>query len=57
MELIELPDLSVGSPSEIGLSCFSQVEMSDVFEAPRRVGAGGKLVGQCLVMDEFVRAR
>src|SRR6516162_7000369 len=27
MELIELPNLSVGSPSEIALPCLSQVEM------------------------------
>src|SRR6516225_9463221 len=57
MELLELPHLSVGSPSEIALPRVSQVEMRDLLEAAGRVKARGQLVGERLVMDKAVCAR
>src|SRR5262249_47776854 len=56
MELIELPHLSVGAPSQIAAPRVSQVEMGDVFEATRRVKASSQLVGERLVVDEAVCA-
>src|SRR5262249_6699549 len=56
MEPIELPYLSVGSPSQIAPSCASQVEMRDLLEAAGRVKAGSQLVGECLVVDKAVGA-
>src|SRR5262249_19732364 len=56
MELIELPHLSVGAPSQIAPPCVSQVEMGDLLEAARRIQAGGQLVGECLVVDKAVCA-
>src|SRR6516162_1379751 len=56
MELVELPHLSIGSPSEIAPPCVSQVEVSDLLEAARRVKAGSQLVGECLVVDKVVCA-
>src|SRR6516225_4592827 len=56
MELIELPHLSVGSPSEIALPCVSQVEMRDLLKTPRRVKPSRQLVGERLVVDKAVCA-
>src|SRR6516164_8969469 len=56
MELIELPHLSVGSPSEITPACISQVEMCDLLESTRRVKARSEFVGERLVVDETVCA-
>src|SRR5215813_13819472 len=56
MKLIELPDLSIGAPSQIAPPCVSQVEMCDLVEAARRVEAGSQLVGERLVVDEAVCA-
>src|SRR5262245_60845870 len=57
MELIELPHLAIGSPSEIAPPRVSQVEMCDFVQATRRVKAGSQLVGERLVVDEAVSAR
>src|SRR6516162_10502860 len=54
MELIELPHLSVGSPSEIAGSGLPQISVCDRLEAARRVEAGSQLVGERLVVDEAV---
>src|SRR5215831_17300397 len=56
MELIELPHLSVGAPSQIATPRVSQVEMCDFVEATRRVKASGQLVGERLVMNKAVYA-
>src|SRR5262245_61824885 len=56
MQAIELPHLSVGAPSQIALSCLSQVEMRDLLEAARRVKAGSHLVGERFVVNEDVCA-
>src|SRR5215831_14284838 len=57
MELIELPYLAIGSPSEITPPCVSQVDMRDLVETARRVKAGSQLVGERLVVDKAVSAR
>src|SRR5262249_28553371 len=54
IQLVELPHLSVGSPSEITTPCVCQVEMCDFLEAARRVKAGSQLIGERLVVDEAV---
>src|SRR6476620_7620926 len=48
MELIELPHLSVGSPSKIGSPCASQIETRNLREATRCVKTGSQLVRQRL---------
>src|SRR6516164_7651453 len=54
IELIELPHLSVGSPSQIAGSGLPQISVCDRLEAARRVEAGSQLVGERLVVDEAV---
>src|SRR5262245_34960459 len=56
MELIQMSHLAVGAPSQIALSCASQIEMSDLREAARFVKAGRELVGKRLVVDAAVCA-
>src|SRR5215475_13123521 len=56
MELIELPHLSVGSPSKVAPPCVPQVEMRELFGASRLVKAGSQFVGERLVMDKSVCA-
>src|SRR6516165_6365230 len=56
MKLIELPDLSIGAPSQIAPPRVSQVEMCDLLESARRVKAGSQLVGERLVVNKAVCA-
>src|SRR5215469_3042253 len=56
MELIELPHLSIGSPSEVTPPCVSQIEIRDLLESARRIKAGSQLVGERFVMDKTVCA-
>src|SRR5262245_55817777 len=56
MELVELPHLSVGAPSQIAPPRVSQVVMRNLLEAPRRVKAGSQLAGERLVVDKAVSA-
>src|SRR5262249_40850054 len=56
MEMIELPHLSVGAPSQIAPPRVSQVEMRNLLKAARRVKAGSQLVGKRLVVDKTVCA-
>src|SRR5215467_8632348 len=57
MELIELPHLAIGSPSEITPPCVSQVDMRDLVETTRRVKAVSQLVGERLGVDKAGSAR
>src|SRR5262252_2960345 len=57
MKLLELPHLSVGTPSKIATPCVLQVEMGDVLEATRRVETCSQLAGKCFNVREVVRAR
>src|SRR5215472_13575972 len=56
IQLIELPYLSVGAPSQIAPPRVSQVEMCDFVEATRGVKAGAQLVCERLILDEAVCA-
>src|SRR5262249_47306287 len=56
MQLIELPHLSVGAPSQIAPPRVSQVEMRNLLEAARGVKAGSQLVGERLVVDKAASA-
>src|SRR6516225_6699883 len=56
MKLIELPHLSVGTPSQIAPPRLSQVKMRNLLEAARRVKAGSQLVGEGFVVDKAVSA-
>src|SRR5262249_15328632 len=56
MELLELPHLSVGAPSQIAPPRVSQIVMRNLLEAARRVEAGSQLAGARLVVDKAVSA-
>src|SRR5262249_6392626 len=57
MELIELPHLSICSPSQVGVSCILQVEMRKLLEATNGVKAGRQLIGEAFNVHESVGAR
>src|SRR5262249_51089693 len=57
IELIELPDLPIGAPTEIAVTGISQVRMRDGVEPTCRVEPSRQLVGARLVVDELVLAR
>src|SRR5215472_904477 len=56
MGLVELPHLSVGSPSEIATPRVLQIKMGDRREAARGVKARSQLIGERLVVDKAVYA-
>ena len=56
MELIELPHLAIGAPTEVAVAGIPQIAMRDLLEAARRIEACGKLVGERLVVHEAVVA-
>src|SRR5262245_38101642 len=57
MELVELPHLSVGTPSQVGVSCVLQVEMRKLLETTSGVKAGRQLIGEPFNVHESVGAR
>src|SRR6516165_4718238 len=57
MELVELPHLSVGPPSEITIPRILEVEVRNLLEAARRVEACSQLVGEAFNVHESVGAR
>ena len=57
MELLKLPHLAVGSPTQIAGPGLPQISVCDHLEAARGVKAGGQLVGERLVVDKAVCAR
>ena len=54
IKLFELPNLAVGSPTDIAVARVPQIHMGELFEATRRVEARGQFVGERLVVDEAV---
>src|ERR1700730_14380231 len=57
IELLELPNLSVGSPAQVAIPRVPQIGRRDLLETARRVEASGKLVGNRLVVYEAVFVR
>src|SRR6516165_9928969 len=57
MELVELPHLSVGAPSQIAPPRVTQVVMRDLLEAARRVKAGRELAGNRFIVHKAICAR
>src|SRR5689334_15750572 len=56
MLLVELPDLSVGAPEQVGVTCLPQIEMPDLLEAACAIETRSKLARECLMVDEAVGA-
>jgi len=54
MGRVDLPHLRLGTPPAIAMTRLAQVEDREVFEPASRMEAGGRLVGQCLVVDKAV---
>src|SRR6516165_11412471 len=52
IELIKLPHLSVGAPSQVAVAGVTQIPVCDLGEITCSVEAGGKLVGERFVLDE-----
>ena len=56
MELIELPHLAVGAPTQIAGPGLAQISVCDRLETARGVEASRQLVGERLIVDKAVRA-
>src|SRR5262245_15685279 len=56
MELIQLPHLAIGAPTQITVARVPQVEMRDLLEATRRVEARGHFVGERLIVNKAIDA-
>src|SRR4051794_32411314 len=57
MEFVELPHLSIGSPSDVATMGVSQIDIRNLFEATCPVKARGKLIRKCFIMHKSVRSR
>ena len=57
IEVIELPHFSVGAPAEITGPRVAQICVCESLEAAGHVEAGGRLIGQALVLREIAVAR
>src|ERR1700674_3450943 len=57
IQLVELPHLAIGSPTEIAVLGVPQIRMRDLLKTTRRVEARGQLVGEGLIVDKAVCAR
>ena len=56
IELIELPHLAIGAPTQIAVAGVPQIGLGDRLEATRRVEARGQFVGERLVVNKAVGA-
>src|SRR5271168_1702429 len=56
IKLFELPDLAIGSPTQIAITGVLQIHTGDLLESTRRVEAGGEFVGECLMVNKAVGA-
>jgi len=57
VQVVELPDFAIRSPTEITVPGFAQIRIREVVESSCRIKARGNLVGNRLVVDEPVRVR
>src|SRR5712671_162467 len=57
VQLVELSHFGVGSPSLVAVPSFSEVEIRECFEAPRRMEPRGQLIRQSFVLEEALLAR
>ena len=56
IELIELPHLPVGAPTQIAVAGVPQIHLGNRLEAARRVEARGQFVGERLIVNKAVGA-
>src|SRR3954466_13151844 len=56
IQLVELPHLTIGSPTYIAMPGVPQVRAGDLIEATSHVEARGDFVGDCLIVDKSVFA-
>src|SRR5262245_40361018 len=52
VRLLELPDLTIGTPSEVAVPCVTKIGVGDRLEAARRVEPRAQFVSKALVLDE-----
>ena len=57
MKLLELPHLTVGSPTKVRVAGIAQIEMRDLLKATRRVETRGEFIGERLILHEGIVAR
>src|ERR1700678_804727 len=54
---VELPDLSVGAPTQIAVAGMAQVDIRELIEPARPVEARGHFVGDRFVVDKAIVTR
>src|SRR5882757_4314608 len=54
MKLFELPNLPIGSPTQIAVAGVLQIHSADLLEATRRVEAGSQFIGERLIVNKAV---
>ena len=52
-----MPDLTVGSPTEVAVPGVLQIRVRDLLETSCRVEAAGEFVGERLVVDKAILSR
>ena len=56
VELVELPNLPVGSPAQVAVAGVAQIQLRDLLETALGVESGGNLVGERLVVNKAIGA-
>src|SRR6266436_3900667 len=56
MKLFELPDLAIGSPTQIAVAGILQIRTGNLLEATRRIEAGSEFIGERLIVNKAVCA-
>src|SRR5712671_3595440 len=56
MKLFELPNLAIGSPTQIAVAGVLQIHTGNLLKATRRVEAGSEFIGERLIVNKAVGA-
>src|SRR4029077_6400684 len=56
-QLVELPHLAMGSPTQIAIAAVPQIHTGNLLETARRIEPRGELVGDPFILDEAVLTR
>ena len=57
MQLFELPNFAIGSPTGIAVPGFPQIRLRELAKTARSVEARRHLVGERLIVDEGISVR
>src|SRR5258708_9328539 len=56
MKLFELPNLAIGSPTQIAVAGVLQIHTGNLLKATRRVEAGSEFIGERLIVNKAIGA-